>query len=1250
MYFCEIHGNISTDVEIVPGVLNSNETNYQREKTTEERMTFMGIFDLFRGRKKVSLPQEPETDRSADSFPHTEKSWKTQEGSNSLPLSISVSLSRGSVQEDGEEDLYVGGDSLSNEQIAKGDRILDTYLVTSDAIKGGMGSIWKVHHSSWDTDLAMKRPQPRFFSEGSAERKQHFIHECEAWIGLGLHPNIVSCYYVREIGGVPTIFSEWMENGSLKNRIDDRTLYAASVEELQSRLLDIAIQSARGLHYAHETGEGLIHQDVKPDNLLLTNDWGVKVADFGLARARTHLFSGTAAGPGKTGDDEDGLPAEATHMAPTGGYTPAYCSPEQFSGKDLTRRTDLYSWALSVLEMYLGGRPWKNGAEAGMNCRTYFGQCRVPLPERLAELLAECLGEKTNDRPRDFAAVLGKLESIYKAVCGYPYPRQEPKASADTADSLNNRGISMIDLGKWDKAGELLDLACEKDPSHMCANLNRRLFQWNTGMISGDVLMENVRKAEIPQQEKKQIMEMVRCSEGEVENIPLPEKYYLGWIILSPGGSVLCRQRSEGQEVILLHLPDGKEIGRFLPGKIPGDGSKYLLVQGCSDDGKYLYLNNTTTANEILICDMERGEICARMNPWRDLSKQIKHFVLSADGSYAVVDLSATGEMYSEILVIDAKNGRVIGEHRSFPQCKGIAALSPDKGFILAGIGYDSKKTVRIVCRLSPNMKKVYWEHSSYNGGPLAAAPDEKTVCLLNGQGFFLFDLESGKLLGNVALDFEDKSVQSHIGFLNQGNYLACASRTLVIVSDYPGFRNTRMIKGFGGKDSGVWVSELKDCIWYTDKADRWQCGRYNPGEAVTTRPYMLVRAVSTVKASEDERMFREKLSEAEDRLAGGNIPGALESIESAFASSYRDKQILEELNDRIGAKASLAGVRYLYMVREYAGERIPTTDPEAFLGPTSDILLHCPDGTIRITMEQACRLIPGAGQSAPYVSREGPVTGHAMMKEVSEKKRYSIFDDSRNRVCDFDVADNAAGYAADLKKGKLSRIKCPSGFAVSFYNEAFLCENGKGIYAAYRQTEWQNRQIKGELQLLRGKAGTLKRQLVMTLDGYEYHPQETRIHFSPDGGRLFVSGGNRDNKTWEIEADTGEVIREYTGLFPVFSSDGKLLALTDGSRKGCFFVYDCKTGEQMHTGTLKNDVYTLAFADGGRFLLALCNTRSVWLYDMKTGKAQEILLSSNAGRVSNFCLSDDRRFLVVRNYLNEYRIYRIVWKYEMKE
>ena len=111
-------------------------------------------------------------------------------------------------------DLYFGDaenreiDSISNERIAKGEIVLETYEVLSDPFLGGMGSVWRVHHQSWNTELAMKRPQPRFFAEGGDERKKQFIEECENWINLGLHPNIVSCYYVREIGGVPTIFSE----------------------------------------------------------------------------------------------------------------------------------------------------------------------------------------------------------------------------------------------------------------------------------------------------------------------------------------------------------------------------------------------------------------------------------------------------------------------------------------------------------------------------------------------------------------------------------------------------------------------------------------------------------------------------------------------------------------------------------------------------------------------------------------------------------------------------------------------------------------------------------------------------------------------------------------------------------------------------------------------------------------------------------------------------------------------------------
>ena len=162
-------------------------------------------------------------------------------------LTISTPLSKRTGFEDSEmsvayfEDLKGrNNDAISNEMIRNGDPVLDTYKVTSDAIPGGMGCVWRVHHNGWDADLAMKRPHPRFFSESSDRTKKQFVEECDNWINLGLHPNIVSCYYVREIGGVPTIFSEWMENGSLRDRMKDGSLYEGSEEQVQERILNIA--------------------------------------------------------------------------------------------------------------------------------------------------------------------------------------------------------------------------------------------------------------------------------------------------------------------------------------------------------------------------------------------------------------------------------------------------------------------------------------------------------------------------------------------------------------------------------------------------------------------------------------------------------------------------------------------------------------------------------------------------------------------------------------------------------------------------------------------------------------------------------------------------------------------------------------------------------------------------------------------------------------------------------------------------
>ncbi|MDR0748753.1 MAG: protein kinase [Tannerellaceae bacterium] len=168
------------------------------------------------------------------------------------------------------------------------DMIRSLYRIMDAPKEGGFGRVYHVYHTSWNIELALKQPKGNVFVD--SEQKGIFIKECLNLFKLGLHEHIVLCYYVREIDGVLSIFSEWMSGGSLKDLIYKKTgnLYDGEEKTILARILDISIQFARGLHYAHK--RGLIHKDVKPDNLLMTTDGTVKIADFGIAEAK-ELFS-----------------------------------------------------------------------------------------------------------------------------------------------------------------------------------------------------------------------------------------------------------------------------------------------------------------------------------------------------------------------------------------------------------------------------------------------------------------------------------------------------------------------------------------------------------------------------------------------------------------------------------------------------------------------------------------------------------------------------------------------------------------------------------------------------------------------------------------------------------------------------------------------------------------------------------------------------------------------------------------------
>jgi WD40 repeat protein len=368
-----------------------------------------------------------------------------------------------------------------------GDVILDLYKVTNILGEGGFGTVYKVRHQGWNIDLAVKSPKPEIVV--AAGGVENFEREAETWVNLGLHPHTVSCYYVRRIESSPLVFAEYVAGGSLQDWIENRRLYDGGMAVSLKRILDIAIQFAWGLHYAHE--QGLVHQDVKPANVMLTPQGAVKVTDFGLANAKA-IASRL--------EELDGE-HHTLIVAGGGAMTPAYCSPEQANGQTLTRRSDLWSWALSVLEMFQAGRSWQFGTVGALALENYLEtgteDPQLPqMPGSIAQLLRCCFQSNPNERPHNIWEVAKQLQEIYEQVTGEAYLRQEPKAGKDTADTLNNRAVSLLDLGRQDEGLQLWEQALQLQPHHPESTYNRGLILWRSGSIDSGSLVRDLEQSQ----------------------------------------------------------------------------------------------------------------------------------------------------------------------------------------------------------------------------------------------------------------------------------------------------------------------------------------------------------------------------------------------------------------------------------------------------------------------------------------------------------------------------------------------------------------------------------------------------------------------------------------------------------------------------------------------------------------------------------------------------------------------------------
>src|SRR5580698_3825386 len=255
---------------------------------------------------------------------------------------------------------------------------------------GGMGEVWRADDPKLRRTVAIKRVSVR--GSGGPDEATRLLREGQRLSALN-HPNIASVYDVLEQDGEIFLVMEYVEGQTLRQRLNQPIHI--------NQFFDIAIQCADALTAAHE--RGILHSDVKPENVMLTESGQVKLLDFGVAR---RLADGGASGTGGT--------QTLSTFAPVGG-TPSYMAPEVLMGSMPDFRADIFSLGVVLYEM-LGGRHPFMGATSTVTAVQILQQEATPLdklgrsvPAPLAQVVAKTLQKKPDERyqsPRELAADL----------------------------------------------------------------------------------------------------------------------------------------------------------------------------------------------------------------------------------------------------------------------------------------------------------------------------------------------------------------------------------------------------------------------------------------------------------------------------------------------------------------------------------------------------------------------------------------------------------------------------------------------------------------------------------------------------------------------------------------------------------------------------------------------------------------------------------------------------------------------------
>lgn len=288
-------------------------------------------------------------------------------------------------------------------RLAVGDSLEGRYIIDRPIARGGMATVYRCVDTRLGREVAAKVMHEQYVHDPVFSER--FRREARAMAQLS-HPNLVNVYDFSADGDTIFLIMELITGGTLRELLDERGPMPphAAASVMRGMLT--------GLSVAH--AKGLVHRDIKPDNVLINSDHRVKLADFGLVRAAS----------------------DVTHSTDQIVGTVAYLSPEQVDGSRLTAASDVYSAGIVFFELLTGRTPFHGDSQLAHAYARLHHDVPAPsslitgVPKLFDELVATATARRPEDRFRDANEFLGALDDVADALQLPAYTVPAPRNSA----------------------------------------------------------------------------------------------------------------------------------------------------------------------------------------------------------------------------------------------------------------------------------------------------------------------------------------------------------------------------------------------------------------------------------------------------------------------------------------------------------------------------------------------------------------------------------------------------------------------------------------------------------------------------------------------------------------------------------------------------------------------------------------------------------------------------------------------------